>query len=76
MHPVVTGLQVAVVHLRPGSAASADDLRAHVAERLASFKVSAHVVFRAEPLPRTPSGKVLKRDLRGPVATQVRGGEQ
>ena len=67
---------VAVVHLREGATATADDLRAHVRERLASFKVPAHVVFRDEPLPRTPSGKVLKRDLRGPVAAQVRGGEQ
>ena len=67
---------VAVVHLRPGAAPGpevAERLRRHVAERLASFKVPAHVVFRDEPLPRTPSGKVLKRDLRGPVAAEVRG---
>jgi long-chain acyl-CoA synthetase len=65
---------VAVVQLRPGATASGDDLRAHVRGRLASFKVPAHVVFRADPLPRTPSGKVLKRDLRGPVAARVRDG--
>jgi long-chain acyl-CoA synthetase len=67
---------VAVVHLRPGIAPGpevAGQLRRHVAERLASFKVPAHVVFRDQPLPRTPSGKVLKRDLRGPVAAEVRG---
>jgi long-chain acyl-CoA synthetase len=67
---------VAVVHLLPGTAAGpdvAEGLRRHVAERLASFKVPAHVVFRDEPLPRTPSGKVLKRDLRGPIAAEVRG---
>ncbi|HET6257432.1 MAG TPA: class I adenylate-forming enzyme family protein [Pseudonocardia sp.] len=65
---------VAVVHLRPGTQpgpATADDLRRHVGTRLASFKVPAHVVFRDEPLPRTPSGKVLKRDLRGPVAAEL-----
>ena len=33
-------------------------------ERLAGFKVPAHVWFRAEPLPRNPAGKVLKRELR------------
>ncbi|MFP5070655.1 class I adenylate-forming enzyme family protein [Pseudonocardia nantongensis] len=68
---------VAVVHLRPGAVPgpeSAERLRGHVRDRLASFKVPAHVVFRAEPLPRTPSGKVLKRDLRGPVAAELRGG--
>jgi long-chain acyl-CoA synthetase len=64
------------VQLRPGTTASAADLQAHVRERLAAFKVPAHVVFRAEPLPRTPSGKVLKRDLRGPVAARVRGGDR
>ncbi|WP_214407640.1 class I adenylate-forming enzyme family protein [Pseudonocardia lacus] len=64
---------VAVVQLRPGTSASAADLQAHVRERLASFKVPAHVVFRAEALPRTPSGKVLKRDLRGDVAAEIKG---
>ncbi len=54
----------AVVVLRPGARLSADDLRAHVAERLAVFKVPTHVFFRVEPLPRNPAGKVLKRDLR------------
>jgi acyl-CoA synthetase (AMP-forming)/AMP-acid ligase II len=52
------------VVLRPGADTTADDLRAHVAERLAGFKVPAHVYFRTEPLPRNPAGKVLKRDLR------------
>jgi long-chain acyl-CoA synthetase len=67
---------VAVVHLRPSATPGpevAERLRRHVAERLASFKVPAHVVFRNAPLPRTPSGKVLKRDLREPVAAEVRG---
>jgi long-chain acyl-CoA synthetase len=54
----------AVVVAKPGSDVSAEDLRAHVAERLAAFKVPTHVFFRTEPLPRNPAGKVLKRDLR------------
>jgi long-chain acyl-CoA synthetase len=54
----------AVVLLRPGATATADDLRAHVGRRLAAFKVPAHVFFRDEALPRNPAGKVLKRDLR------------
>ena len=47
---------------------TADELRAHVAERLAGFKVPAHISFRAEPLPRNPAGKVLKRELRDELA--------
>lgn len=54
----------AVIVPRAGSDLSADDVRAHVAERLAAFKVPAHVYFRDVPLPRNPAGKVLKRELR------------
>jgi long-chain acyl-CoA synthetase len=54
----------AVVVVRPGSAVTAGDLQTHVGERLAAFKVPAHVFFRSEPLPRNPAGKVLKRELR------------
>jgi long-chain acyl-CoA synthetase len=70
---------VAIVHLRPGTEpghAAAEDLRGHVRERLAAFKVPAYIVFRDTPLPRTPSGKVLKRDLRGPAAAEVRHGSR
>jgi long-chain acyl-CoA synthetase len=57
----------AVVVLRPGAEVTVDELRAHVAERIASFKVPAHIWFSAEPLPRNPAGKVLKRDIREQV---------
>jgi steroid-24-oyl-CoA synthetase len=59
------GEQVAaVVKPRPGASPRADDLREFVAGRLARFKVPGEVIFRDEPLPRTATGKVLKRDLR------------
>ena len=54
----------AAVVLRPGAKVTADELARHVRERLAGFKVPTHFWFRAEPLPRNPQGKVLKRDLR------------
>jgi long-chain acyl-CoA synthetase len=57
----------AVVQLKPGHAASADELRSHVRDRLAGFKVPAHVWLRDQDLPRNPAGKVLKRDLRDEV---------
>ncbi|WP_220186938.1 class I adenylate-forming enzyme family protein [Pseudonocardia pini] len=77
-HPAVTDVAiVGVPHARLGEQAvavvntraevSAAELQQHVRDRLAEFKVPEQVVFRAEPLPRTPSGKVLKRELRTEV---------
>ncbi len=44
--------------------ASAEDLRAHCAARLADYKVPERFTLREEPLPRNANGKVLKRALR------------
>lgn len=55
----------AVVYRVSGSQLTADDVRAHVAAKLASFKVPEIVEFRDAPLPRSPAGKVLKNELRG-----------
>ncbi|MFF8846775.1 class I adenylate-forming enzyme family protein [Streptomyces sp. NPDC015127] len=63
-HPVLGEEVAAVVRLRPGATADAEELRAHVGKVLAAFKVPAHVVVRDEPLPRNPTGKILKRELR------------
>jgi long-chain acyl-CoA synthetase len=72
--PVLGEEAVAVVVPRPDTVpgeAAAAALRDHVARRLAAFKVPRYVVFRADPLPRTPTGKVLKRDLRVAVISEV-----
>lgn len=53
------------VKLRDGGTATADEIRAYVAAHLAAFKVPAKVIFVPEPLPRNPSGKLLRRVLRG-----------
>ena len=63
-HDVYGEEVAAVVQLRDGQDATAADLQRFAAERLARFKVPEHVFFRAEPLPRTATGKVLKRELR------------
>jgi long-chain acyl-CoA synthetase len=55
----------AVVQVKPGREVTASELRSHVAERLAAFKVPVEVVIQAEPLPRNANGKILKRDLKG-----------
>ena len=55
----------AVVVLRPGMAASAEELIDFCRGRLGGFQRPRSVDF-VEALPRTPSGKVLKRVLREP----------
>ena len=42
---------------------TADEVHAHARARLAGFKRPKYVVF-ANALPKNPSGKILKRDLR------------
>ena len=54
----------AVVQLKPGMSVSEDELRAHVANQLAAFKVPVEVQFMDEPLPRNANGKILKNELR------------
>jgi len=54
----------AVVQLKPGKSASEDELRAHVANHLAAFKVPVEIQFMDEPLPRNANGKILKTELR------------
>ncbi len=53
----------AVVVLESGSAVTPDELRHHCAEALAGFKVPKRVELAAA-LPRTPSGKLMRRALR------------
>jgi acyl-CoA synthetase (AMP-forming)/AMP-acid ligase II len=64
----------AVVRLRDGAGTGtagtvdAEALRAHVAERLAAFKVPSVIHLIDETLPRNAAGKVLKRQLREELA--------
>ncbi len=54
----------AFVQLRPGHTLELDDVRAHFIEMgVAKQKTPEHIV-PIEELPRTPSGKVRKVDLR------------
>jgi long-chain acyl-CoA synthetase len=55
----------AVVVVAPGSALTADEVRAFCAVTLASYKVPTEVELRTEPLPRTANGKVMKQVLAG-----------
>ena len=49
----------------PDSGVTAEDILAHARERLAGFKIPRSVDF-VEAIPRNPSGKILKRELREP----------
>ena len=55
----------ACVALKPGASLSAQDIIAFARERIAGYKVPKSVDFLAA-LPRNPSGKILKRELRAP----------
>jgi fatty-acyl-CoA synthase len=54
---------VAFVVLRPDKVTSRESLMEHCRAQLARYKVPREVTF-LDTLPRTPSGKVLKRELR------------
>ena len=56
---------VAFVVLRPDATATSDELVEHCRVQLARFKVPKDIQF-LDALPRNPSGKVLKRELRQP----------
>jgi long-chain acyl-CoA synthetase len=52
----------ATVYAEPGL--DVDDLRAFLQGHLAKFEVPRYVLPVTQPLPRTASGKILKRELR------------
>jgi long-chain acyl-CoA synthetase len=54
----------AVIALKPGTAATPEELIAYCKGRLAAYKYPRVVELR-ESLPKTATGKILKRELRG-----------
>jgi acyl-CoA synthetase (AMP-forming)/AMP-acid ligase II len=59
----------AAVVLRPGRTAEAEDIRGWARARLRGSKTPALIVFRDE-LPRTATGKVLRRELLAHLTAQ------
>jgi long-chain acyl-CoA synthetase len=51
--------------LKPGSTLTVDDLIAFCRQSLASYKIPRRVEFSDRELPKSGSGKILKRLLRG-----------
>ena len=62
-HPRWVETVVAVVVVKGGQALDEEQVLAHCAGHLASFKRPRKVVF-VDALPKNPSGKLLKRELR------------
>ena len=53
---------VALVVLRPGASAGADEIQAWTKERVAAYKYPRRVIF-VDELPKGPTGKILKRAI-------------
>ena len=55
---------VAIVSLKPGADVTPDDVIAYCKERLAAYKYPREVRI-VDELPKGPTGKILKKELRG-----------
>lgn len=56
---------VAVIGLADGQQASEDEIREYAKERVAAYKYPRHVLF-VDELPKTATGKILKREIEVP----------
>jgi len=67
----------AVVRLHEGHEhTTTDELKEYVAGRLAKFKVPSTIVVINEDVPRTATGKILKRDIRNQLVAQLKESAQ
>ncbi len=69
-HPRLGEEVAAIVVPKAGSSLDAETIQAHVAERLAPFKVPTRVAISPSSLPRNAAGKVLKTELRGRFSSE------
>jgi long-chain acyl-CoA synthetase len=53
----------AAVVLKPGSSPTVEELKAHLADRLARFEIPSRWWLRHDPLPLNATGKVVKLDV-------------
>ena len=76
-HPRWIEAVTAVVVPKSGAGLTAQQVHAHAHERLAGYKRPKYVVL-TDTLPKNPSGKILKRQLReryGTLAAEETAGE-
>jgi long-chain acyl-CoA synthetase len=62
---------VAAIVLRADATVTEDEIREHVKSKLAPFKVPSRITFSTEQLPRSATGKILKRELRDDLVKQI-----
>lgn len=62
-HPRWVEAVAAIIKLKAGSTTTEEEMMAHCKKNLSSFKVPKKIVF-VEALPKTPTGKILKRQMR------------
>jgi long-chain acyl-CoA synthetase len=58
----------AVLVLKAGATVTPDEIRAYCKERMAAYKYPRLVEIRQEPLPKGPTGKILKREIELPAS--------
>jgi long-chain acyl-CoA synthetase len=61
-HPQLGEEVAAAVALKPGAAATAEELREHVKSQVAAYKYPRRV-WIVDALPKGPTGKILKREI-------------
>jgi acyl-CoA synthetase (AMP-forming)/AMP-acid ligase II len=54
----------AIVVFKPGQKAEPGEICDFLRSRIADFKIPQYFIFRSDPLPRNPGGKILKAKLR------------
>ena len=62
-----SGQVVKIVVVRKDPGLTEEQLIAHCKKDLTGYKVPKYVVFREEPLPKSPVGKILRRLVRDEV---------
>jgi long-chain acyl-CoA synthetase len=63
------------VALKPGSEASAEELRDYVRANVAAYKYPRHV-WLVDQLPKGPTGKILKREIAAPAPPAGTAGKE
>jgi long-chain acyl-CoA synthetase len=69
-HPELGEEIAAVVVLKDGTQATPEEIQAFVKQRVAAYKYPRHV-WMADSLPKGPTGKILKREIRPPQAVEA-----